>query len=200
VHADLESRVGREIFEIPTMPPAVPGVRLRELLEQALPKRGATLIPQRKVTRLGFDREGATLDLVDSYGPIVVRARAVVLATGRFVSGGLDAHPDGIREHLLDLPVTQPAGRADWYRERYTDVRGHPIHRAGIEIDAESRPLGHDGRPKSERLFAAGVILAHQDWIRSRSGAGIAIATAFRAVAAAESFLHGTQGKRAPAE
>ncbi|MBK9704930.1 MAG: glycerol-3-phosphate dehydrogenase subunit GlpB [Betaproteobacteria bacterium] len=194
VHADLAQRTGLSIFEIPTMPPSVPGVRLRELLEQVLPKRGVTLIPQQKVTGLGFDGDGATLDLRDSYGPIRIRARAVILATGRFLSGGLEAHPDRIAEPLLDLPVTQPAGRADWYRERYTDVRGHPLHRAGIEVDAESRPLGRDGRPCSERLFAAGVIVAHQDWIRSRSGAGIAIATAYQAVGAAERYLRGSSG------
>ena len=114
---------------------------------------------------------------------------AVILATGRFLSGGLEAQPHGIREPLLDLPVTQPAGRAEWYRERYTDERGHAIHRAGIEVDDESRPLGRDGRRCSERLFAAGVILAHQDWIRSRSGAGIAIASAYKAVEAAARYL-----------
>jgi glycerol-3-phosphate dehydrogenase subunit B len=63
------------------------------------------------------------------------------------------------------------------------------VHRAGIEVDADMRPLGRDGRPKSARLFAAGVIVAHQDWIRSRSGAGIAIATAYRAVTEAERVL-----------
>lgn len=191
VHAALEQLTGRTIFEIPTMPPSVPGVRLRELLEQELPVRGVTLVPQQKVVALELDGEVARLALADPYGPIRIEARAVILATGRFLSGGLDARPDGIREHLLDLPVTQPAGRADWYRERYTDARGHPVHRAGIEVDAALRPLGRDGRPVSERLFAAGVILAHHDWIRSRSGAGIAIGTAYAAVASAARYLHG---------
>jgi glycerol-3-phosphate dehydrogenase subunit B len=185
VHADLQRLTGLAIFEIPTLPPSVPGVRLRELLEQA----GVTLIPQHKVAQVRFDADGATLLLHDSFGPIGIRARAVILATGRFLSGGLQAHPHGIREPLLNLPVTQPAGRADWYRERYTDSRGHALHRAGIEVDAESRPLGPHGRPLDDRLFAAGVIVAHQDWIRSRSGAGIAIATACQAVAAAQRYL-----------
>ena len=91
--------------------------------------------------------------------------------------------------------MTQPIGRAEWYRERYTDPRGHAIHRAGIEVDADSRPLGRGGRPYSERLFAAGVVVAHQDWIRSRSGAGIAIATAYKAVQAAEGYLHASPGR-----
>ena len=197
MHADLEQRTGLSIFEIPTMPPSVAGVRLREWLEQTLPGKGVTLIPQQKVTALSLAVDGATLDLRDSFGPIRIQARAVILATGRFLSGGLQAHPDAIREPLLGLPVTQAAGRADWYRERYTDVRGHPIHRAGIETDAESRPLGPDGRPCSQRLFAAGTILAHQDWIRSRSGAGIAIATAYQAVQAAQRALRAPSGQPA---
>ncbi|MBU1566429.1 MAG: glycerol-3-phosphate dehydrogenase subunit GlpB [Proteobacteria bacterium] len=189
VRAELERLTGLEIFEIPTMPPSVPGIRLRELFEQVLPKKGVTLIPQQKVTALDFDDRGATLSLFDSYGPIRIQAQTVILATGRFLSGGLEAHPDGIREHLLDLPVTQPADRTHWYHDRYTDPRGHAIHRAGIEIDDTFRPLRLDGRPYSDRLFAAGIIIAHQDWIRGRSGAGIAIATAFRAVAEAERYL-----------
>ena len=51
------------------------------------------------------------------------------------------------------------------------------------------RPLAQNGQPYNERLFAAGIILAHQDWIRGRSGAGIAIATAYKAVEAADEVL-----------
>ena len=191
VHSELERLTELEIFEIPTMPPSVPGLRLRELLEQVLPKKGLAMIPQHKVTALTFDEDGATLALSDSFGPIRIHAQTVILATGRFLSGGLEAHPDGISEHLLNLPVTQPAGRAGWYRDRYTDIRGHPIHRTGIEVNAAFRPLGPDGQPCHLRLFVAGVILAHQDWIRSRSGAGIAIATAYKAVAEVERHLTG---------
>lgn len=189
VHAEMERLTGLVIFEIPTMPPSVPGVRLRELFEQALPRKGVTLIAQQKVVSLTFSDDAATLYLRDSYGPIQVHAQAVILATGRFLSGGLDALPAGVSEHLLDLAVTQPAKRTEWYRERYTDPRGHPINRAGIEVDDCSRPMAKDGRIYSERLFAAGSILAHQDWIRTRSGAGIAIATAYRAVAQAKKLL-----------
>lgn len=189
VRAELERLTGLTVFEIPTMPPSVPGIRLREMFEQVLPKKGVTLIPQQKVAGLTFDQDGATLYLCDSFGPIQLRAETVILATGRFLSGGLTAGLTGIKEPLLDLPVTQPQSRTDWYRDRYTDSLGHAIHRAGLEIDASFRPLIHDGTPYSERLFAAGVILAHQDWIRGRSGAGIAIATAYKAVEAAERFL-----------
>ncbi len=130
------------------------------------------------------------MNLKDNYGPITIEAKAVILATGRFLSGGLEAHITGISEPLLDLPVTQPKERQDWYQDQYTDSRGHAIHKAGIEVDSSLRPIGADGKPYHERLFGAGIILAHQDWIRSRSGAGIAIATAYKAVEAVDNFLH----------
>ena len=38
VHRELQSLLGVPVFEIPTMPPAVPGVRLRELFETQLPQ------------------------------------------------------------------------------------------------------------------------------------------------------------------
>lgn len=182
VHAEMESLIGRPVFEIPTMPPAVPGVRLRELFEQVLPARGVSLVPQRKVDMLGFGAEGAELRFRDNFGAVIIHAEAVVLATGRFLAGGLAAGRDGIRETILDLPVTQPADREAWFREHYLDPRGHLINRCGIDVDDAFRPIGTDGTPVDNRLFAAGALLAHQDWVRQRCGAGIAIASAFKAV------------------
>jgi glycerol-3-phosphate dehydrogenase subunit B len=190
VKTELERLTGLQIFEIPTMPPSVPGIRLREMFEQVFPQKGLTLIPQQKVTSLSFDADHAFLNLRDNYGPITIHSKAVILATGRFLSGGLAAHISCITESLLDLPVSQPPSRTDWYREGYTDRRGHAIHKAGIEVDTSFRPLAQNGKAYNKRLFAAGIILAHQDWIRGRSGAGIAIATAYKAVEAAEQFLH----------
>ncbi len=62
------------------------------------------------------------------------------------------------------------------------DSRGHLINQAGLEIDDAFRPLDDSGGPAFETLFAAGSILAHNDWKRMKCGAGIAIATAFGAV------------------
>ena len=189
VREDMELLTGLHIFEIPTMPPSVPGIRLREMFEQLFPQKGLTLIPQQKVDRLEFKGDDAELSLSDSFGPITIRAKSVILATGRFLSGGLEASFDGVTEPLLDLPVTQPDSRQSWYREKYTDSRGHEINRAGIEIDSSFRPLDRHHRPYRENLFAAGVILAHQDWIRGRCGAGVALATAYKAVEEVEKFL-----------
>lgn len=190
VYADLQRRVDATLFELPTMPPGVPGIRLREVFQQVLPARGLTLVPQQKVDALTVGEDGCELQLRDNYGDLTIRAEVVILATGRFLSGGLLATRDGgIREALLDLNIVQPASRDAWFASDYLDVGGHPINAAGVAVDTQMRPLDASGAPVSERLFCAGTLLAHHDWVRQRCGAGIAIATAHRAVEAAADGL-----------
>lgn len=186
VHRELQSQLGVPVFEIPTMPPAVPGVRLRELFEIQLPQRGIVFEPQHRVKSIEFQAQGIVARLEDPFGEVIVEAAAAVLATGRFTSGGLRADPNRIREALMDLFVHQPEGRANWYRADYFDPRGHAINRSGVSVDEQWRPLDAAGKPVDARLFAAGSVLAHHDWIRQRCGAGLAIATACKAVEFAE--------------
>jgi glycerol-3-phosphate dehydrogenase subunit B len=185
----LTELIGKPLFEIPTMPPSVPGIRLREMFEQVFPQKGITLIPQQKVKKVEFTSDAVELHLTDNYGPIRISSQAVILASGRFLSGGLEAGIDGINEPLMRLHVAQPENRNDWYREQYMDSRGHDIHYSGIEVDDQFRPLTADGEVVDPRLFAAGIVLAHQDWIRGRCGAGVAIATAFKAVQEARKVI-----------
>jgi glycerol-3-phosphate dehydrogenase subunit B len=56
------------------------------------------------------------------------------------------------------------------------------VNQAGLETDPIFRPLDASGRPAHPRLFAAGSILAHQDWMRMKCGSGLAMATAYAAV------------------
>jgi glycerol-3-phosphate dehydrogenase subunit B len=80
------------------------------------------------------------------------------------------------------LPVHQPKHRTEWHCKNFLDPKGHSINRAGLEIDDAFRPLDGNGHPAFETLFAAGSILAHQDWKRMKCGSGLGIATAFAAV------------------
>ena len=182
IHREMEKLVGLPIFEIPTIPPAVAGIRLRELLEQRLPELGATIISQHKVERVDFEKEFIRLYLKDSYGPVEIEARHIILASGRFLSGGLKANQQQVRENLLNLPIEQPEGRENWFSDSYFDQNGHAVNRAGVTVNDNFQALDQQGQIIDKRLYAAGILLANQDWIRQRCGAGLAIATAFKAV------------------
>ena len=111
-----------------------------------------------------------------------VRSQGIILASGRFIGGGLYADRQRIKETIFDLPVHQPGNRAEWHCRDMLDHKGHPVNRAGLEIDDSFRPLNSSHRPAFRTLLAAGSILAHNDWKRLKCGAGLAIASAFGAV------------------
>jgi glycerol-3-phosphate dehydrogenase subunit B len=183
IATDMENLIGVPIFEIPGTVPSVPGLRLKEAFEQFLPPRGVRVFSQLQVMKLSRDdNRRFVLETGRFSAERFIRSKAVILATGRFIGGGLRADRKQIRETLLGLPVYQPNSRNRWHREDFFDPLGHPINQAGLEIDDFFRPLDNNGAPAFQALFAAGSILAHQDWMRMKCGSGLAIATAYAAV------------------
>ncbi|UCF84491.1 MAG: glycerol-3-phosphate dehydrogenase subunit GlpB [Desulfobacteraceae bacterium] len=183
VIVDLEKLIGVPVFEIPTIPPSVPGLRLKEAFERGLRSKGIKYFSQKRVLEVNRKAGGDfELSVGGETTERTVESKGVILASGRFIGGGLHADRKRIRETIFDLPVRQPENRTKWHHENLLEPRGHPINRAGLEIDDTFRPLDRNGRPAFNTLFAAGSILAHQDWKRMKCGAGLAIATAFGAV------------------
>jgi glycerol-3-phosphate dehydrogenase subunit B len=191
VHAEFEAELGVPVFEIPTMPTSVPGLRLLAALESALGGRGVHRRQQATVHALAFDADAGTavLELGGVPGREQVSARAVVLATGRFTGRGLRADRDAVRESILGIPVQQPDSRAAWHQRDFLDPAGHALNRAGLRVDEAWRPLDAGGKPVWPRLFAVGSILAQQDWMRAKCGSGLAIGTAWAAIAQAGAAL-----------
>jgi len=188
VRNHLEELLGVDIFEIPTIPPSVPGIRLKEALEVFLSNRGVRLIPQKRILLAKTQKNGKFLLSVGDQGSDkteqMIETDSVILAGGRFLGMGLYAGRKKIREPLFNLPVFQPEDRALWHQADFFDPRGHQISQAGLEIDDSFRPTDLKGKPVYDNLFAAGSILAHQDWMRQKCGAGLSIATAYGAVKA----------------
>ena len=179
----LEELIGVPVFEIPTIPPSVPGLRLKEAFERGLRLKGVQYFSLKRVLKVRHKTEGPfEIDIGRDRVQHQVHAGGIVLASGRFIGGGLHADRKRICETIFDLPVYQPDSRAEWHRRDFLDPQGHLINLAGLEIDERFRPLDDSGRPAFQTLFAAGSILAHNDWKRMKCGAGVAIATAFGAV------------------
>ena len=183
VISHLEELIGVPIFEIPTIPPSVPGLRLKEAFERGLRTKGVQYFSLTKALQVQQTGDGhfethIGRDDVEH----IIDSRGVILASGRFIGGGLHADRTRIRETIFNLPVYQPNSRHDWHQRDFLDSRGHLINQTGLQIDDAFRPLNDSGDPAFETLFTAGSILAHTDWKRLKCGAGLAIATAYGAV------------------
>jgi glycerol-3-phosphate dehydrogenase subunit B len=181
--ADLERSLKVPVFEIPTMVPAITGLRLREAFEQRLPQMGVRTYYQQQVLEAQVMPDNTFEFLVGSEAPdLKVKARGAILASGRFFGKGLRADRRRIRETIFDLPVSQPKERTLWHHKDLLHPQGHLINRAGLDIDDGFRPVDADNHPIHRNLYAVGSILAHQDWIRQKCGSGLSIATAYGAV------------------
>ncbi len=182
VKEELEGGLGARVFEIPILPPSVPGIRISN--------RFKTWFNQgTKVTLLlgpsaGFpmieDHRCSGLRVVNPPISTFYSADSYVLATGRFLSGGLVADRERVREPLFGLPVIQPESREDWFGPSFFDSR-HALNRAGIRVDGHFRPLDGEGRVILDNVRIAGSILAYHDSIEEGSREGISLSTGYGA-------------------
>jgi glycerol-3-phosphate dehydrogenase subunit B len=174
--ADLEQRLGRRVFEIPTLPPSVPGMRLFEILRTALRAAGGRLVLGSEV--VSAEREGNRVAALRAHAAgrdIRYAARWIVLASGGFASGGIATDSRWTtRERVLGLPLR---GVPETGEPRFvgTYLTEQPMSRAGVAVDSELRAEG------VENVVVAGASLPGAVPWREGSGEGIALATGYRA-------------------
>jgi glycerol-3-phosphate dehydrogenase subunit B len=185
---DLQDRLGLPLFEIPTLPPSMPGLRLEWVLRQACQKAGVDFVEGAKavgrVTRPQARARVAGAVALTAGGPQTFDAEAVLLATGDLLHGGLVTRQDGlIQESVFDLPVVHHPDRSTWVSPRASDTQ--PYATFGLRVDGSMRPLDPHGQPMYLNLFAAGGLIAGARRAEEGSRQGIGIATAYCAVEAA---------------
>ena len=186
--ATVEAAAGAPLFEIPTLPPSVPGVRLHQALRGLLETAGVRVEAGMEV--VGFQVEDgrvAWVETATSARPLKHRAKAFLVATGGILGGGITGdHSGRIWETALDLPLTIPPDRSRWFRPGFFDEAGQPVFQGGVAVDDRWQPVDDAGARVYANVWAAGNLLAHADGILERSLEGIALATG---VAAARSIV-----------
>jgi len=176
VIADLEGRLGRRVFEIPSLPPSVPGMRLYEILRAALRAARGRHVLGAEVG--SWERDG------DRLASVATRAAGhdarysadwFVLASGGFASGGIELDSRWVtRERVLGLPLAGVPGSGE---PRFVDdyLAEQPMARVGVAVDADLRAQG------VANVVVAGAALPGAVPWREGSGEGIAVASGYRA-------------------
>ena len=182
VFAETAGRMERPIFEIPTLPPSIPGLRLyNALLSRAT---GLGVAVQIGFGVEGLVREGDRISAVETHAaarPLRIRTGAVVLATGGIAGGGLRGGRDGmVTDAVAGLPVSAPE-RGSWLQGDLYGREGVALEAAGVRVDEELRPVDTDGVVLLENLRVVGSALAGMRYLTERCGDGVAIASARRA-------------------
>ena len=181
---DLSDRLGVPAFEIPTLPPSVPGMRLFNAFKAALTQAGVPILLDMTAVRGVVEGGRATgIGVPDVVRDRTYRADTFILATGGLYGGGITSDYTGtLREAVFGLPLQTPAGSSDdWFAPQFLGHAGHPIHRAGVRANAQMQPLDEADRVVMENVRVAGRLLAGCDPLAEGSTEGIWLATAYRA-------------------
>ncbi|MFZ6027983.1 MAG: anaerobic glycerol-3-phosphate dehydrogenase subunit GlpA [Chloroflexota bacterium] len=177
---DLKAQLGLPVFEIPGLPPSIPGIRLATLLGSAIRKAGGQIFDGMQVNgAIGEERHLLALQSEAAARHMLHAAKHFVLATGGILGGGIGTHPDGtVRECVLGLPVPASENRLQWLDADFFSPQGHAIFGAGLAANETLQPLDGAGQPYYDNVFIAGGLLGNCDPLQERSLEGICLASA----------------------
>ena len=181
----LATIMEKPVFEIPTIPPSMPGRRLFNALKGYFRKKGGDIYWSWPVS--GIEKSGNIIEAVTTPSegrPNSINAKAFILSTGSFVGGGLTAIREGIMENVFNLPVYVPGPRETWFDNDYFSLN-HGIGSVGIITDSSLRPA--DSPLKN--IFVCGGILAHTQILKNGCGHGLALATGHVAAQSCAEYL-----------
>jgi len=184
----VAAEAGLPVAEMLSDLPSVPGLRIHRAIEARLAAAGVEVL-------LGEVREGSGPDVPAAVGGREVVARSWVLATGRFVGGGIERR-GALAEAVLGLPVLASegpfadpsvrfAGRPPASLTLRDSRSAQPLLAAGLRVDEELHPLDAEGRILHERVFAAGAVVGGHDPSGDGTGMGVAMFTGWIAGRAA---------------
>jgi glycerol-3-phosphate dehydrogenase subunit B len=176
----LAERIEAPVFEIPTLPPSIPGMRLHMLLSRALKKAGGRVILGAPVVSSASDNGRLRAVSTDTGARRSSHeARHFVVATGGVSAGGVTLDSSWtFKESALDLPLhgVPPPGTE---RFRPDVFASHPTARIGVAVDEEWRPLDADGKVVYDNVRVCGATLAGAEPHREKSGNGISLVTGY---------------------
>jgi len=176
--AALKQISGLQVSETLASPMSVPGWRLGEAIRKYFEKTGVEILAGDVV---GYDSDKTklkSLRIHDEDQRIRLTAKAVILASGKYLGGGIEKR-SSFRETVFNLPlycdrqrlneqsVQQIATSASRDRQSFLGL--------GVRVNPLCQALDEGGQPTFDNLFAAGSILGSLDPTHERSCSGVAL-------------------------
>lgn len=159
---------------LPTLPVSVPGLCVQASLERLLRRAGGTVLEGDRVVSGTFASDRLLRVRTRRLADDEVEADNYVLATGSFVSHGLESTADSVTEPIFGVDVNVAAGQGAPTAKDF--FAAQPYMSCGVVTDGRFR-CSLNGRTIAN-LRACGSILSGADSLHEGSGAGVAILTA----------------------
>lgn len=171
----LNSLVDCPLYSVSTIPVAVPGIRMKILLQQYFTSLGGWYLLGDSVTDGKIEDDELKFINTSNLGNTSVRADNFILATGGLFSRGLKSDSNHIYEPIFNLDVTGDDEREKWYDRNF--YHSQPFLRYGVKTDESFRCFlrGH----RINNLYAIGSVMGGDfDPLKDGVGAGVTLASA----------------------
>ena len=165
------ANAGIQVAEALAAAPSIPGWRLQRAIEGAIAEANVTVLTGRASLK---GAHGQRVEQIAA-GDETVTAGKVVLATGKYLGGGIEAN-DEFRETALGLPIwLEQLGDVFFSPDALTltdPVRtaDQPLMGAGVHVNDEQRPVDRARDVVFDNVFIAGTVRA--DWTAAARGLG----------------------------
>jgi glycerol-3-phosphate dehydrogenase subunit B len=166
VLAEVRKTAGVAIGEALGVAPSLPGWRLDQALMRALDLAGVTVLTGRVKQRTSADRLVTAVTATTSQGNVSIRTGALVLATGKFIGGGIATSAEFVEAALgSDVARDRIDGRFRDASESIalTDAgRRMPqsLLSMGVRSNEDGQPLSARGEVAVTNAFLAGAVRA----------------------------------------
>lgn len=171
---ELQKRLGKPLYLLPTLPPSLLGIRLHEMLLRQFRRQGGIVMPGDKVTSVNCSEGRIESVQTRNHGDISLKAKHFVLATGSFFNNGLVAEFDRVYEPLMNLDLCEISERAKWTNKEF--FASQPYMAFGVKTDEKLR--AQKAGKAVENLYVAGAVLGGFDPLTQGCGAGVSIISA----------------------
>jgi glycerol-3-phosphate dehydrogenase subunit B len=174
----LKKITGLATAETLSTPMSIPGYRLYQALQSFYREQRIKLVTGEVTGFDGESRQVRKIAIRDGETISQLRAKAFLLATGKYIGGGIKREKI-FQESIFRLPVfVQNKMLQNVSPFRFTDPNfsyPQPFLQAGVRINSFGQPLDVDGEVVFDNLFAAGSVLADFDPSHERCAAGVSI-------------------------
>lgn len=185
----LKQAVGLAIFELPTLPPSLLGIRQHKQLRHRFETLGGLMLNGDRALKGEFNAGKVSKIYTQLHQENAITADHFVLATGSYFSNGLVAEFEQIIEPIFHSDIIgsetfNATDRLSWTAHRFSSPQ--PYQSAGVAINAQCQV--QKAGETIPNLYAIGNVLGGFNSLELGCGSGVAVVTA---LTVAEAILGG---------
>lgn len=173
---ELKAMVKKPVEYLATLPPSVSGAHTANLLKRLFTRLGGTILVGDTANSGVFKDNRLVSITTDNLPDETLYADEFILATGSFMSHGLQSNYQHIFEPVFNLDVDAAEARGEWTKEDAFEAQ--PYMEFGVRTDKDFHAI-KDGKAVSN-LFAIGSVLSGHNGIRLADGTGVSLLTALQ--------------------